>query len=142
METRGRPRVEHKMIDGVDHKYCKYCDDWLPLDSFYKNTKSPDGVMTICKACQIAGVSERNRRKKLSLIEHKGGKCTVCGLDHDGTNQCIFDFHHIGKKDFDISMRNYGLETLKKELVKCVLVCSNCHRMIHHGTQIDPTIKQ
>ena len=47
------------------------------------------------------------------------------------------DFHHINpeEKDFMLSDRNLILDwnEIKKELDKCILVCSNCHREIHAG---------
>lgn len=71
----------------------------------------------------------RINNKKLS-IEYKGGKCIVCDY-----NRCssALEFHHIdsNEKDFSISHRNISFNNLKKELNKCVLICSNCHREVH-----------
>ena len=43
------------------------------------------------------------------------------------------EFHHIipDEKDFTISSKSYAFERLKKEVDKCILVCSNCHIEIH-----------
>ena len=45
------------------------------------------------------------------------------------------EFHHINPKgkDFGIGANGYtkSWEKVKKELDKCVLVCSNCYREIH-----------
>ena len=66
-------------------------------------------------------------------VEYKGGKCEKCGYD-----KCIeaLDFHHTDStpKDFAISDRNLKLdwEDIKKELDKCKLLCSNCHREEHN----------
>lgn len=76
-------------------------------------------------------VSWRKRTKE-KLVEYKGGKCQCCGY-----NSCIdaFDFHHLNpnEKDFSVSGKSYSFERLKKEVDKCILVCSNCHREIHAG---------
>lgn len=54
-----------------------------------------------------------------------------------GYNRCwaALDFHHKdqSQKEFVIS-GNYtrSWEVLKKELDKCDLICSNCHREIHN----------
>lgn len=70
------------------------------------------------------------RRKKEELVLYKGGKCEKCGY-----NKCIeaLEFHHLNplEKDFTISGSNLKIETLKKEVDKCILVCANCHREIH-----------
>ena len=79
------------------------------------------------------GAGMRRLVKKWAL-EYKGGKCQCCGYD-----ECAeaLDFHHLdeSQKDFSISDRNIPTdwEQIKKELEKCILVCSNCHREIHAG---------
>jgi hypothetical protein len=76
----------------------------------------------------------RNRRRKLKVLAvlTKGGCCQRCGYD-----TCIkaLDLHHYnGEKDFSISTRtNTSWQAIKKEVEKCILLCSNCHREIHAG---------
>jgi hypothetical protein len=56
-----RYNKEHKIIDGVIHKWCKSCEDWIPMDDkhFYTNkSNSIDGYHPECKQCSI------NRTKK------------------------------------------------------------------------------
>ena len=70
---------------------------------------------------------------KIRAVEYKGGKCEVEGC---GYNKCIdaLEFHHINpeEKEFGVSQYPYGWERLKKELDKCILVCSNHHKEIHY----------
>jgi len=46
---------------------------------------------------------------------------------------CAMDFDHVrGKKLFGVNnaaVRHHTLAALKRELAKCELVCSNCHRV-------------
>lgn len=56
-----------------------------------------------------------------------GGKCSYCGYD-----KCLdaLQFHHLDptEKEFHLGQgRGKKLETIKAELDKCVLLCSNCH---------------
>ena len=47
----------------------------------------------------------------------------------------ILDFHHRENKEFDISKaasKGYSLEKIKKEIRKCDILCSNCHRDLHY----------
>jgi predicted HNH restriction endonuclease len=64
-------------------------------------------------------------------MDYKGGKCITCSYsNYDGA----LEFHHLdpNKKEFVIGLsRNWNLT--KKEMDKCILVCSNCHREIHGG---------
>ncbi len=61
-----------------------------------------------------------------------GGKCICCGY-----NRCIqaLELHHLNPEEKEISLSNYsiGWDKVVKELEKCILVCSNCHREIHEG---------
>lgn len=80
----------------------------------------------------VKNVIDWRKRKKIQLVQYKGGKCQnpLCGY-----NRCYtaLDFHHINakEKDFAISGKSYSFERLRKEVDKCVLVCRNCHSEIH-----------
>jgi len=68
-----------------------------------------------------------DRKKK--AIEYLGGKCSRCGYsDHYAAMQ----FHHVEKKDFVWNkLRLLNWERTKEELNKCVLLCANCHAIVH-----------
>ena len=79
-------------------------------------------------------VTERRRKLKQMLVEHKGGVCAVCGYKkYIGA----FDLHHLdhSQKEFGLSVRGLtrSWEKLRAEADKCILVCANCHREIHGG---------
>ena len=80
----------------------------------------------------VKNVVNWRKDKKRKLIEYKGGKCEVCGYD-----KCVsaLSFHHKDpkEKDFSISAKSYSYERLKKEVDKCIMVCSNCHIEIHEN---------
>lgn len=70
------------------------------------------------------------RLKKQRAVDYLGGKCIKCGY-----NKCnnALEFHHYrGKKSFAISSgkKRRSWEVVKKELKKCMLLCSNCHKEI------------
>jgi len=78
---------------------------------------------------------QRNKRELLKekCLNYLGGKkCRNCGVDF--LPICCYDFHHRNNKDEDISKMLSGgctWKKIKKELDKCLVVCSNCHRIIH-----------
>lgn len=76
--------------------------------------------------------NKRHERKGI-LIEYRGGRCRECGVEYNGKNGCIFDFHHIKGKDFGVSgnVMEKSMDKLKKEVDRCLLLCSNCHRPKH-----------
>ena len=71
-------------------------------------------------------------RLKEKLVEYKGGKCERCGY-----NKCItaLEFHHLDPNEKEFGVGNFevlSFDKCKKEVDKCILVCSNCHREIHY----------
>jgi len=82
----------------------------------------------------VKAVVKRRKKIKEMAVEYKGGKCIECGYKkYIGA----LEFHHLNtaKKDFNLSNKGHcrAWEIVKKELDKCVLVCSNCHKEIHAG---------
>lgn len=78
----------------------------------------------------------KKRAIKQQLIYYKGGKCEICGYNKC---QAALEFHHINplEKEFqlsyiDINGTTVTMDTLKKEVDKCLLVCANCHAEIHY----------
>ena len=54
--------------------------------------------------------------------------CSVCGY-----SKCAraLEFHHNGDKEFGIAnavKNKYGLKRIKREMDKCIILCSNCHK--------------
>jgi hypothetical protein len=75
-------------------------------------------------------VTAARQKRKQELVYIMGGKCVLCGYD-----KCIaaLEFHHIDKsqKERQLSSGNcHSWEEDVKEVKKCALVCSNCHKEI------------
>ncbi len=52
----------------------------------------------------------------------------------------IYDWHHLRDKKFDINdSMTKNLKKLFNEIRKCILICSNCHRKIHHEERLGLT---
>ncbi len=87
-----------------------------------------------CRKCRSERVSEQRRRNKRTLIMEHGGECVICGY-----NKCIaaLHFHHIDPetKEFGISDGGVanGIDRMRKEAEKCVLLCCRCHVEIENG---------
>ena len=131
-------------------KVCTTCNIEKPLESFAKNPQKKDGLNYKCKECQNKYLKEHyknnkqyyvkkakeNQKKTKDIIsnlkyDRKKDGCSVCGETHPAT----LDFHHKNKEDklFNIGQNkhNYGIQTVKKELDKCIVLRSNCHRKLH-----------
>jgi len=87
-----------------------------------------------CKRCRSEQVSERRRAVKAALVAETGGCCCICGYD-----RCVsaLEFHHLDPKTKRLGIAAGGvahsLATLRGEISKCVLLCSNCHVEVERG---------
>lgn len=84
---------------------------------------------------EINTTKHRQRRRKREAIVYKGGACVDCG---GVFHQAAFDFHHVdpSTKLYNVATRlgrGASIELCKEELDKCVLLCSNCHRVRHYN---------
>ena len=43
--------IEHKIIDGIESKYCDTCEKWLKLNSFHNSKIRKDGKKYKCIDC-------------------------------------------------------------------------------------------
>ena len=133
----GNGTICKKCYESVE-KPCSDCNKIYPIKNFphYKDK---------CKICDKR-MRDKNRRPelisrklemKISAITYKGSKCEDCGIAFPVYPPNVFDFHHINPDE-----KEHGLNQLlrrrrsitgdvKEELDKCVLLCSNCHRMRH-----------
>jgi len=96
-----------------------YCYD-CSRDSTRKNNQSRKHQKTILR-----------RSMKLQAIKLLENKCCLCGYD-----KCVdaLEFHHENptEKEFKLGSGNtMSWKDYKNEALKCILVCSNCHKEIH-----------
>ena len=88
------------------------------------------------KEKRLSLTREYRRKHKEWFEEYKSTlECRQCGFKGHGV---AFDFHHPNKdKEFNISNlagQTSNKERILKEIEKCTVLCSNCHR-IHHWNE-------
>lgn len=133
-------------------KKCSKCQKDKELDKFNKNKLAKDKLTSWCKECvreksnfhykknynEIMEKSKINNKKNTfkaqEIIDYlkENKKCEKCGFDK---YKCALDFHHIDstQKEFNISTGGRrSLKRLKNEIEKCIVLCSNCHRIFHY----------
>ena len=66
--------------------------------------------------------------KRAFLDDVKSRPCADCGNEYP---PCVMDFHHSDRttKEFNVSILSMGIERLAEEIVKCEVLCANCHRL-------------
>ena len=78
----------------------------------------------------------RNKRIKADWLReyrNSGLSCERCGEDHPAA----LDFHHRDPSEKEIEFSrmyhmNWSIERMMAEIEKCDVLCSNCHRKLHH----------
>lgn len=126
-------------------KKCSKCGLEKENLEFNKHSNSRDGLTSWCKTCvkeytkkdyennkekYITKHKTIRKEKKRWVDEIKSTlKCEKCGENHIAT----LDFHHIdpNEKEFGIARNYFSKEKILKEIEKCVVLCSNCHRKLH-----------
>src|ERR1039458_7878482 len=68
----------------------------------YSVRESGGYIKKVCKKCRVAFVKAGNLKRKIKMVEYKGGKCCICGYNK---NLAALDFHHKNPltKDFELS---------------------------------------
>jgi len=86
-----------------------------------------------CKRCGIDAVIKRRKKLKQLAIEKRGGACEHCGIKSQ--YQAIYDFHHLDPTTKEFALSSKGItkswKKVEEELKKCILLCANCHRIVH-----------
>lgn len=105
---------------------CIYCGEVDPNKFYGRKLK-------VCGRCHNDYCITRGHEKKIQIITHLGGGCSICGFDLFKT---ALDVHHIdpSKKDPNFAgWRGWSWERVEQELQDCVLLCKNCHAGVHEG---------
>lgn len=131
-------------------KKCPKCQKELPNENFSNNKSKKDKLSTYCKSCTVYYRKNSYLKKREHYLnktkEYKKEivkniqdlksdlSCSKCGENHPA----VLDFHHRDpqEKEFSISyaVRSLSKEKLQKEIEKCDVLCSNCHRKLHYNT--------
>jgi hypothetical protein len=135
-----RWKQKHREVHNERNKLAYYThrqDISLKRKNRYAN-KMAEEKMVIYKKNYLVKKRLINKRKIENIIkinEYKNKGCNLCGY-----NKCVsaIDFHHVdlGTKEKGISrlvMTGRPWHIIEKELSKCIVLCSNCHRELHYN---------
>jgi len=117
-------------------KVCNKCFKEKPNSDFYTHRRTCIKCVILLdkKNAWIRQIRIKQRRfeVKEQLVSSAGGTCSVCSGYFPPE---VFDFHHLDptKKETSVSVIGWNKEKAQQEADKCIMVCANCHRMIHAG---------
>ena len=86
------------------------------------------------KHCSTCDTSLRRYRHKIRAVKLLGGKCLRCGIELPVAEYGAYEFHHRDHeaKDWGVGqLLQCSWKRLEKEILKCDLLCSNCHNVVH-----------
>lgn len=120
-------------------KICQQCGK--EKDTYNDYYWSNGHTRNICKECVRENERKRYKERTIEIEEFKKTlECKKCGE----SRFYLLDFHHRNpnEKDFTIADRSRtNLAELQKEIDKCDVLCSNCHREWHYLQQHDKNLK-
>lgn len=90
----------------------------------------------------MAYTAIRRREAKHKAVLDFGGVCAYCGGEF---LDCVFEFHHLNHAEKEYNPSHlFALSpvTIERELVKCIMLCANCHRVEHDKLKYDAHSKR
>lgn len=120
------PGGKHLDSELKECRRCSHCGETDPK-KFYGHKRH------ICGRCQNRYNTEKGRQKRKYMREKLGGKCSHCGF---ASFQSALEVHHLDPSKKDVSFRaarGWSYARIDRELIGCVLLCSNCHQAVHSG---------
>ena len=112
----------------VELKKCKY---YLCRSLVYKSTESWNTEGYCTKKCKYkADLISKRQGVRDRIFNYIGDKCVKCG----NNDRRVLCFHHVdpNQKKFEISAKlSMDFSLLTIELNKCIVLCENCHSIVH-----------
>jgi len=126
----------------METKICTKCGENLPLDQFNYRDKVKGARRSECKKCHTDYMKKAYSKKKEAIQELKSQiSCQKCG---ETRGYCL-DYHHVDPNTkvntvARLTSNAYSMETIYKEIEKCIVLCANCHREYHHLQEKDKNL--
>ena len=108
-------------------RLCSHCRTCRRKQSNAFYQRNPEAYRTRARKYQTRLRAEL-RSRIFRIKEMYGCRAPKC----DERDVCCLDFHHLYKKDRDVT-HCHSVGAFERELVKCAVLCANCHRKAHAG---------
>ena len=111
---------------GVRHPTCRECAHKFNKNYFEGNAKEKHLKQVKERKIAAREVSQQYIWDYLSIHP-----CTQCGE----SDSVVLEFHHVEDKGKEISVMaagGYLVETIQREIDRCIVLCANCHRKLTH----------
>lgn len=135
-------------------KVCSKCNIEKDGSDYRKDKSKSDGLQSFCKVCAReffrSGYTERYGEKSRARMRLRIASSILLIQEYKATQKCLcckesdpvcLEFHHIDPNEKEFGIAN-GLgnnwDKILKEIEKCVVLCSNCHKKVHAGKLFIP----
>jgi len=133
----------------MNRKKCNFCEKTYNISEFNWKIKRLNKKANKCKQCTNEysrkhyaehGHKYRESNKVNTERYKKAGRklvyefklsnpCTSCSE----SNPVVLEFHHLDPKTkrndvSNMATHGYSIESIEKEIEKCIILCANCHR--------------
>lgn len=117
-------------------KQCRYCGQSRPEESFEvcRVVKGKAYRRLRCQLCKYRYATQRRASIRRWVDElKKTMRCATCGF----ADFRALEFHHPDGEDkgfniADMVKNGLSIDSLKREIAKCVTLCANCHHIAHY----------
>jgi hypothetical protein len=117
--------------------HCQQCKQYKPRECFAPASRHAKherrGNCLECGRKRLAALAQKERAGKRVLLDRtrRSNACQICGE----YEPVVLDFHHLdpATKVYQIMQKATSVRTLRAELMKCAVLCANCHRRLHAG---------
>lgn len=143
-----RPSCEHTFVfEGKDDLLkCYRCGATKHVDDFAWKRIAKGQRDTFCRPCRSAYGKEHYAANRQRYIDQAAERKLVVGrerqtflieffrthpcVDCGETDPLVLEFDHLADKEFEVCSRlaERNWEQILREIQKCEVVCSNCHR--------------
>lgn len=136
---KGHPYDEQNTMHTKDGRACRTCRN----EAERRRAATPEGKASARERTRkwrqkhhekdLARHKKRREDERKWLESVRATGCIKCGETRSG---CL-DFHHRdpATKEFQIGkgvLAQYAKERIAREIAKCDILCSNCHRQFHY----------
>lgn len=116
------------------NSYCHECNRQYKREYYHRHPEKKSRWYAVSKS--------RKDALRNFITSAKSRPCKDCGREYP---YYVMDFDHIpgrGDKAFKLSIfRGRSLVNIEREIAKCDVVCSNCHRIRTHNRKQHLNIK-
>ena len=115
---------------------CKKCSEEKDIKEFEiaNVINGKEYRRKICRTCKHTRQTERRKEIRKFFNDYmRTQSCAHCG----NNDYRVLEYHHINPEIKEVTISNaigtgWSRERILREIDKCIVLCANCHRILHY----------